>query len=148
MGLRPRYLRAMSDPAVGLAPSWVRVVLIALSLLTAVGAAGGAAMLITKGLGDWLVTDTRLAALGFTSWAPGGVLLALGVALPMAVAGVMVWANHPWGLMVALLAGLALMCWIVVQVTMIGFSTWLQPVFFLVGGALASFAMLVIRATP
>jgi len=40
------------------------------------------------------------------------------------------------------------MCWIVVQVTMIGFSTWLQPVFFLVGGAVASFAMLVIRATP
>ena len=106
MGLRPRYLRAMSDPAVGLAPSWVRVVLIALSLLTAVGAAGGAAMLITKGLGDWLVTDTRLGALGFTSWAPGGVLLALGVAVPMAVAGVMIWANHPWGLMVALLAGL------------------------------------------
>src|SRR5674536_123846 len=96
----------MTEDAVGLAPPWVRVVLIGLALFTAVGAAGGAVMLITNGLGDWVVTDTRLGALGFTSWAPGGVMLALGVSLPMAVAGAMVWADHPWGLMVALLAGL------------------------------------------
>jgi hypothetical protein len=126
----------------------VRVALIALALFTSLGAAGGAVMLITTGLGDQSITETRLGALGFTSWAPGGVLLALGVSLPMAVAGAMVWADHPWGPMVALLAGLALICWIIVQVTMIGFSTWLQPVFFLVGATVTSFAMLVIRAAP
>ena len=96
----------------------MRAVLIAQALFTAVGAAGGAVMLITKGLRDLAVTDTRLGALGFTSWAPGGVMLALGISLPMAVAGAMVWADHPWGLMVAL-----------------------------IGAAVASFAMLVIRAT-
>ena len=103
---RQRYGPAMSASALGLAPAGVRAVLIAQALFTAVGAAGGAVMLITKGLGDLAVTDTRLGALGFTSWAPGGVMLALGVSLPMAVAGAMVWADHPWGLMVALLAGL------------------------------------------
>ena len=103
---------------------------------------------MTAGMGGQAITVTRLCTLGLTGGAAGGVVLALGVSVPMAVAGAMVWADHPWGPMVALLAGLALICWIIVQVTVIGFSTWLQPVFFLVGATVTSFAMLVIRAAP
>lgn len=104
-------------------------------------------MLIGWGLGEEDVTATRLGPLGFTSWVPGGVFLALGVAVPMALAGVLLWANHPWGPMITLLAGLALMSWIVVQVTIIGFGSWLQPTFFVVGAAAVGGGMLLIRAT-
>ena len=76
-----------------------------------------------------MVVVALFAAVG----AAGGVFLALGVAVPMALAGPLLWANHPWGPMITLLAGLALMSWIVVQVTLIGFGSWLQPTFFVVG---------------
>ena len=128
------------------APGPVRVVLVALSLFTSVGAIGGAWMLVAKGLGDVDVTTTRLGTLGFTSWAPGGLALAAGVAVPMAAAGILLWAGHPWGPLVALLAGLAQVVWIVVQVTLIGFGAWLQPAFLLVGAAVAFGAMLLIRS--
>lgn len=136
----------MNDSALDFAPGAVRVVMIVLTLLNAVGAAGGAVMLIGWGLGDVDVAGTRLGPLGFTSWAPGGVLLAAGVAAPMALAGVLLWANHPWGPLVTLLAGLALMSWIVVQVTLIGFGSWLQPLYFVIGSAVVGGAMLLIRA--
>lgn len=129
------------------APGPVRAIMIALSLLTAVGALGGAWMLMTAGLGDVDVTTTRLGALGFTSWVPGGLALAAGVAAPMAVAGILLWADHPWGPVVALVAGCVQVTWIVVQVTLIGFSTWLQPAFLLVGATVAFGAMLLIRST-
>lgn len=132
--------------AAELAPGPVRVVMIVLSLLNAIGAAGGAAMLLTSGLGDLDVGATRLGTLGFTNWVPGGVALALGVAVPMALAGVLVWAGHPWGPTVLLLAGLALMAWIVVQVTFIGFGSWLQPLYFVIGAACTGGGMLLVRA--
>ncbi len=128
------------------APGDVRVVMIILTLVNAVRAAGGATMLIGSGLGDSDIADTRLGSLGFTSWAPGGLFLAAGVAVPMALAGVLLWANHPWGPLITLLAGLALMSWIVVQVTLIGFGSWLQPLYFVIGSAVAGGAMLLIRA--
>ena len=137
----------MTDTAVELAPGPVRVVMIVLALFTAIGAVGGAAMLIGSGMGDEDITATRLGPLGFTSWVPGGIFLALGVAVPMALAGILLWANHPWGPMITLLAGLALMSWIVVQVTFIGFGSWLQPTFFVVGAAAVGGGMLLIRAT-
>ena len=48
--------------------------MIVLTLFTAIGAAGGATMLIGWGMGEEDITTTRLGALGFTSWVPGGVL--------------------------------------------------------------------------
>ena len=136
----------MAPSALEFAPGAVRIVMTVLVLLNALGAVGGAVMLVGPGLGDVDVTATRLGPLGFTSWAPGGAFLALGVALPMALAGVLLWANHPWGPLVTLLAGLALMSWVVVQVTMIGFGSWLQPLYFVVGAAVAGGGMLLIRA--
>ncbi|WP_149202855.1 hypothetical protein [Actinotalea subterranea] len=137
----------MADTALAFAPGPVRVVVIVLALLTSVGAVGGGWMLMSVGLGDQDVTSTRLGQLGFTSWVPGGLFLIAGVAVPMAVAAVLLWAGHPWGPLVALLAGLAQVAWIVVQVTLIGFGSWLQPLFLLVGAAVALGAMLLIRST-
>lgn len=136
----------MPESTWAFAPGPVRVVLIALTLFTSVGAVGGAWMLMTSGMGDVDVTTTRLGPLGFTSWVPGGLFLLAGVAVPMALAGVLLWSGHPWGPLVALLAGLAQVAWIVVQVTLIGFGSWLQATFLLVGVAVALAAMLLIRA--
>lgn len=137
----------MPESAVAFAPGPVRVIAIVLALFTAVGASGGAWMLMTSGLGDVDITTTRLGPLGFTTWLQGGLFLAAGVAVPMAAAGVLLWMGHPWGALVAVLAGLAQVVWIVVQVTLLGFGSWLQPTFLLVGAAVASGGMLLIRAS-
>lgn len=136
----------MPDSTWAYAPGPVRVVLVTLALVTSVGAVGGAWMLMTTGMGDVDVTTTRLGPLGFTSWVPGGLLLLAGVAVPMALTGALLWGGHPWGPLVALLAGLALVVWIVVQVTLIGFGSWLQATFLLVGVTVSLGAMLLIRA--
>lgn len=136
----------MPDSAIALAPGPVRVVLVVLTLVTSLGALGGGWMLISTGLGDVDVTTTRLGTLGFTSWVPGGVALLLGVAVPMALAGVLLWTGHPWGPLVALLAGLAQVAWIVVQVALLGFGSWLQATFFVVGMAVAAAALLLVRS--
>lgn len=154
--LRPRRVLCrtldsgrMHASDVDLAPGPVRVVLIVLTLLTVVAAGGGAAYLLGAGttLGTTDIADTRLGPLGFGTWAPGGVFLAVGVALPMLAAGVLLWAGHPWGPLVALLAGLALACWIVVQVALIGFSSWLQPALLVVAVTVAGGGMLLVRAS-
>lgn len=137
----------MPESAVALAPGPVRVAVIVLALLNVVGAVGGGVMLMGPGLGNADITTTRLGPLGFTSWAPGGVLLILGVAAPMALVGTLLWMNHPWGPLIALLAGLALVCWIITQVTLLGFVSWLQPLYFVIGVAVAGGGMLLVRAS-
>lgn len=138
----------MTPEGLDLAPSWLRIALIVTEIVTAVGAVGGAVMLIGQAgaVGFPDVGDTRLGALGFRSWAPGGALLALVVTGPMTAAAVLSLLHHPWAGLVTLLAGLALVCWIVVQVTFIGFASWLQPAFLLVGIAVALGGMSLVRA--
>jgi CHASE2 domain-containing sensor protein len=76
----------------------------------------------------------------FTSWVWPGVALAVVVGLPMLVAVVAEWRRAPRAPYVSLAAGVALMTWITVQVALIGYQTWLQPTFFLVGLAVTSLA--------
>lgn len=71
-------------------------------------------------------------------WFLGGVALALIVALPMSVAWAMLLTRHPRGRTAAFLAGLALMAWIVVQVLLIGYQLFLQPLMFVAGAVIAA----------
>lgn len=137
----------MPDPNLALAPGGVRIAVVVLTLFNTLGAASGAYMLITQGLGSWPISQSRLAQLGFTSWAQGGIALVVAVCVPMLVAGVLVWAGHPWGGVVTLGAGLVLVCWIVVQVALIGLASWLQPTYFVVGVAVAAGGLLLVRAS-
>ena len=57
-----------------------------------------------------------------------GIALLLAVAVPMAAATWALWRGSPYGLSLALLAGLVLVGWIVVEVLFIRTFTWLQPV--------------------
>lgn len=41
---------------------------------------------------------------------------------------------------------LSLLTWIVVQVTFIGFGSWLQPLYFVIGAACTGGGMLLVRA--
>lgn len=136
----------MDSPPVDLAPGVVRVVVVVLALVTAVGAAGGAWSLIVTGMGDVDAGATRLGTLGLTSWVPGGWALVAGVSVPMAVTGLLLWTGHAWGPLLAILSGMALVTWIVVQVTYIGLVSWLQPTFLLVGAAVAAGGVLLVRA--
>lgn len=49
----------------------------------------------------------------------------------------------PW---LSLVMGAALMSWIVVQLAMIGYVSWLQPVMLVAGAAVAAFAVAALRA--
>jgi hypothetical protein len=105
-------------------------VLLGLEVLTGVGAVAGAVNLVGDGMG---LDPALLDGTPFTSWAWPGVALAVVVGLPMLVAALAEWRRAPRAPYVSLLAGVALMGWITVQVALIGYQTWLQPTFFLVG---------------
>lgn len=96
--------------------------------------------------GTWLLVagpDPAAVPLEPPSWLPGGWLLggiALGlvVALPMTAAWVMLLIRHPRGRSAAFFAGAALMVWIVVQVLLIGYQLFLQPLMFILGALIAA----------
>jgi hypothetical protein len=111
--------------------------LIGLQALTGVGAFGGAVALVGGGAG---LDPALLDHTPFTSWAWPGVALAVLVGVPMLAAAAAEWRRLPWASQLSLAAGVALMGWITVQIALIGFQTWLQPVCFLVGLAVTFLA--------
>jgi hypothetical protein len=58
----------------------------------------------------------------------GGVALLLIVAVPMALAAVAAWRGAPGAPTLLLLAGTALVSWILVEIAFIRTFAWLQPV--------------------
>lgn len=104
-----------------------------LEVLVAVGAAGGSVGL----MGGGVDASSYVDRLPFASPVFGGAALGLLVALPAAIAAVATLARRPWSRDAHLVVGALLMGWIVVQVGFIGLSSWLQPVMFVWGAAIA-----------
>lgn len=95
--------------------------------LAAVG--GGVGLILTNGLGmpvEWLEDSP------FSSYIiPGLVLLAVGI---INLAGaVAVFRRHRWDAAASVVVGLMWTGWFVVQVAVVGFVSWQQPGYFVVG---------------
>ncbi len=107
-----------------------RRVLITLQVFVAVMAAGGA----TYGLaGAEGVAVEWLEGTPFSDYTIPSVILgsAVGGSAAAAVAGLLL--RRRWGPIVAFLAADTLLVWIIVQVALIGYVSWLQPFMFAVG---------------
>ncbi len=104
-----------------------------LDVLLAVGAAGGSWGLIS----GTIDASTYVHRLPFQSAVFGGVALAATVFVPAVVAAGALLTGRRWADVAQLVVGGMLMGWIVVQVAFIGLSSWLQPVMFVWGGAIA-----------
>ena len=121
--------------------STVEIVLAGLLLAVALPAVAGGIGLLT-GVIEPPAED--LADTPFDSYVIPGVLLAVVVGGSSAIASAAVWRRHRLGPAVALVAGLGLMIWIVVQMTMIQFSP-LQPAYLVAGAAIAALAIVLLR---
>ena len=124
----------------------LRVTLIVLEVLLAVGALGGAIGLMSGGidLGD------STSKLPFASPVLGGLaLLAINGVLPATVA-FGAWRRTAWSDVGHLAVGAGLIAWIVVQVAFIGFGSWLQATYLLYGVvvlALGAARLALLRST-
>jgi hypothetical protein len=76
----------------------------------------------------------------------GAVALGVVVALPMGVAAVAGWRRSPWTADLAVLAGGALIGWIVVEVAFIRTFAWLQPACAAYGAVVLALGLLLRRA--
>lgn len=101
------------------------IALAALLALVSANALYGGLGLISNGLG---MPDEWLERMPWHSWDFGGWALLLTVALPQALALVLVLRRHAWAGVVGFLAGAALIAWIVVQLIVMQRYFFLQPV--------------------
>lgn len=106
----------------------------ALAAFMAVAAYAGVVGLMTGVLDMGTLVSGRLP---FSSPVLGGLALLLIVALPMTAAAVAAWRGLPWADAAVVLAGLALIGWIVVEVAFIRTFSWMQPVCAAYGALLA-----------
>jgi hypothetical protein len=102
--------------------------LLALEVGLAVGGFGGAYHLITAPH-DAMPADV-LARTPFSSWVIPGFLLALCVAVPAVVVAYGTATRRTYAHVGHPMLGVALMGWIVVQILVIGPTSWLQPAMF------------------
>ena len=109
--------------------------IIALEIIVGVLAVGGGIALIASPQGLILGFDIAMLHGVFRSFLiPGLALVAMGV-LHLAAAWLTYWRSL-WDHVVSSAAGAALILWISIQVVLIGFTNWTQPVFFLVGNVI------------
>ncbi|QBS45343.1 hypothetical protein DMB37_39960 [Nocardia sp. CS682] len=101
-----------------------------LSGFLAIWAFAGALGLMTGVLSLGAAIDDRIP---FHSAVFGGLMLAVIVGLPMAVAGMLAARDDARTPLVAMAAGAALVGWIVVQVLLIREFSWLQPICVVLG---------------
>jgi hypothetical protein len=101
--------------------------LIAVLVFNALSAFGGAVLAIAfNGAG---VPLEHLAGSWFTSFLGLGLILGVVVGGTHAVAAFALVTRRPWGLLMAAVAGFAMLIWIFTEVAVIGYS-WLQSVYF------------------
>lgn len=68
-----------------------------------------------------------LAGSPFSSYLVPSLVLIVAVGGLHALAAVRAWQGHPRALLLGRVAGVVLLGWIVVQVAIIGYVSWLQP---------------------
>jgi len=70
-----------------------------------------------------------------------GLILVVVIGGSMLAASLVVWSRRPFFGPVSLLAGCILVIWIIVQVVLIGYRSWMQPTFFAFGLAVVALAI-------
>ena len=101
--------------------------LIAVLVFNALSAFGGAVLAIAfNGVG---VPLEHLAGSWFTSFLGLGLILGVVVGGTHSAAAFALVTRRPWGLLMAAVAGFAMLIWIFTEVAVIGYS-WLQSVYF------------------
>jgi hypothetical protein len=124
-------------PAIG-----TRIVLVVLeTLMGLIAVASGPALIATNGLGmpaGWMENSP------FGSYAiPGVVLLVVGVVNLAGAVGVL--RRRRWGASASAVAGLMWVGWFVVQVAVVGFVSWQQPFYFVIGLMVLALAAYLLR---
>lgn len=107
-----------------------RKILIVLEVLVGLSEVAGGVGLIT---GTITFPDTVLQSTPFSSFLIPALVLGLILGGTTLVAAVLLASHHPLGVLVSLAAGCLLIGWVVVQVTMIGYISFLQPLMFSLG---------------
>lgn len=79
----------------------------------------------------------------FTGYLIPSVVLMVVVGGSCSIASVLVFKNSAWGPIAAFAAGAILMAWIVVQVSIIGYVSWMQPAVFIAGVAILILSLLL-----
>lgn len=109
-----------------------RIALLVLETLMGLAAViGGLDLALTNGQIIGMPTELLKGSPFGSYLVPGWVLLVVGIVnLAGAIA---VLRRHRWGAPLSLLVGLMWVAWFVVQVAVVGFVSWQQPVYFAVG---------------
>ena len=131
----------------------MRTFLKILTLFIAVGAIGGAVMMLMDPTGvSWggepmleiLRAKMPWPELFFRDFIPSGFALLAVNGLPQLLAALMLFKKHPWAYRVALACGLILMLWIVLEWYVWGFVA-LSNIYFVLGLIEAAAALYCIR---
>jgi len=134
------------DPRPRPAPLALRLALLVLELFTASGALYGGALLVADPTGARLgLAPGLLDHTPFASYLVPGLVLFTVNGLGMAAAALAVLLRWRHALVVSLAAAVALVGWIAVQVTLIGYASSLQPLMLAVGLLTAGASLLVAR---
>lgn len=104
---------------------WAGTGLLVVLLFVAANALYGGIGLMVDGMG---MPDEWLEPLPVDTWTWPGVALLLTVAAPQLATAWLVWRRHPWAPVAGLVAGAALVLWIVVQLALLQRYFFLQPV--------------------
>ncbi len=80
----------------------------------------------------------------FSDYFIPAVVLLLVIGIPFLLSGIMVLRRHAWSARAALFCATTLAIWIGVQVSMIGYVSWLQPAM-LAAAAIIFFLALLLR---
>lgn len=118
----------------------IRVALIVIHLCVGVSAVGGAVYALMGAPG---VSREWLRGSPFKSYAVPGLVLLVAVGGSMFAAAVSLLADASGARTVSVIAGLVLVAWIAVQVSIIGRRHWLQPVFLVLGLVVVSLSLLL-----
>lgn len=123
---------------------------VVLEVLLAVGALAGGLALMLGPRGE--IIPLPLSALRGSAFdtylVPGLILFAL-LGLGPLVAALMAWVRHPLAPVATVVVGVALLIWIMVEVTIVGYTNDppLQPIYFLLGVAITLVGLGWLRAT-
>ena len=118
-----------------------RVVLVVLEILMGLAAVGGGLDLVLTNGRLMRMPAELLEGSPFASFfIPGLVLLVVGIANLASAATVL--RDHRWGAPASVVVGTMWIGWFVVQVAVVGFLNWQQPVYFAVG------LLIIVLAAP
>jgi hypothetical protein len=123
-----------------------RRTLLVLEAVTSFGAIAAGSLLVIVPDGPVSMGDDALAELGYHSWRTPGLFLILFIGVLPLVAIFADGYRHRLAGLAHFAFGGALITWIVVQVTRIGFDSALQPAFLVVGLVVVGLAWRAYRA--